>query len=101
MPLWPDGAPRWAIEAWRTLKSALLAADQGWEVWTDWYEARLAGDAARSPNEALEVARATIPDEIWKQGPAVGECRDQEADRGARPTTKSGGRSGYRRRRRQ
>ena len=53
------------------LKSALLAADQGWEVWTDWYEARLAGDAARPPNEALEVARATIPDEIWKQGPAV------------------------------
>ena len=53
------------------MKSALLAADQGWEVWTDWYEARLAGDAARPPNEALEVARATIPDEIWKQGPAA------------------------------
>jgi hypothetical protein len=53
------------------LKSALLAADEGWEVWTDWYEARLAGDAAHPPNEALEVARVTIPDEIWRQGPAA------------------------------
>jgi hypothetical protein len=71
LPLWSIGAPDWAIENWRTLKSALLAANQDWEVWTDWYEARLAGDAAYPPNEALEVARATIPDEIWKQGPAV------------------------------
>ena len=45
----------------------LLSANEGWEVWTDWYDARLAGDAARPPIEALEVARATIPDEIWKQ----------------------------------
>jgi hypothetical protein len=71
MPLWPNGAPGWASGAWRTLKSALLAADQGWEVWTDWYDARLAGDAASPPIEALEVARATIPDEKWKQGPAA------------------------------
>ncbi|MGD0184187.1 MAG: hypothetical protein ABSC25_02945 [Roseiarcus sp.] len=71
MPLWPNGAPDWASEAWRGLKSALLDANEGWEVWTDWYEARLAGDAGRPPIEALEVARATIPDEIWKQGPAV------------------------------
>lgn len=77
MPLWPNGAPDWASEAWRTLRSALLAAGQDWEVWTDWYEARLAGDAARPPIEALEVARAMIPDEIWKKGPAVvnGEIR--------------------------
>jgi hypothetical protein len=76
-PLWPNGAPRWATEAWRTLKSDLLAANQDWEVWTDWYEARLIGDAADPPNEALELARATIPDEIWKQGPAAvnGEIR--------------------------
>jgi hypothetical protein len=70
-PLWPNGAPDWASDAWQTFKSDLLAADQNWDVWTDWYEARLAGDAAHPPNEALEIARATIPDEIWKQGPAV------------------------------
>ncbi|MGO9771291.1 MAG: hypothetical protein ACLPSW_17410 [Roseiarcus sp.] len=71
MPLWPKSAPGWATEGWRSLKSALLTANEGWEVWTDWYEARLAGDAAHPPNEALEVARATIPDEIWRQGPAA------------------------------
>jgi hypothetical protein len=70
-PLWPNGPPDWASTSWRQLKTALLGAGQGWEVWTDWYEARLAGDAAHPPNEALEIARATIPDEIWKQGPAA------------------------------
>jgi hypothetical protein len=70
-PLWANGAPEWATEAWQTLKFALLGGDEGWEVWTDWYEARLAGDAGHPPNEALEIARATIPDEVWKQGPAV------------------------------
>ena len=58
-------------QAWRSLKEALLSANEGWEVWTDWYEARLAGDAAHPPIEALEIARATIADEIWKQGPSV------------------------------
>ena len=70
-PLWPKGVPDWVIENWRTLKDVLVAASQNWEVWTDWYEARLAGDAGHPPNEALEIARATIPDEIWRQGPAV------------------------------
>jgi hypothetical protein len=70
-PLWRNGAPNWAAVAWRDLKSALLAAGGDWDVWIDWYEARLAGDAARPPNEALEIARATIPDEIWQQGPAA------------------------------
>jgi hypothetical protein len=31
------------IAKWSTLKDHLLAADEGWEVWTDWYEARLHG----------------------------------------------------------
>jgi hypothetical protein len=71
LPLWRDSAPDWATEEWRSLKSILLAADKDWEVWTDWYEARLAGDAEKPPNEALEIARASIPDNIWKQRPAV------------------------------
>jgi hypothetical protein len=71
LPLWPTGVPDWATEGWQILKTALLDAGEDWEVWTDWYEARLAGAAGHPPNEALEIARATIPDEIWKQGPAV------------------------------
>ncbi len=71
MPLWQTGSPDWATDDWRALKAALLAANEGWEVWTDWYEARLAGDSGHPPDEALEIARATIPDEIWNQGPAA------------------------------
>jgi hypothetical protein len=70
-PLWPNRAPGWATEAWENLRAALLAADGGWKVWTDWYAARLTGDAGGQPNEALEIARATVPDEFWEQGPAV------------------------------
>ena len=51
-----------------SLKSHLLKADEGWEVWTGWYEDRLHG---RPFNKALEEARVLIPDEIWKQGPKV------------------------------
>jgi hypothetical protein len=86
LPLWPAGMPEWALDNWQVLKSALLDAGEGWDVWTEWYEARIAGNAdapnealeemglagdADVPNEALEIARATIPDEVWKQGPAV------------------------------
>jgi hypothetical protein len=70
-PLWPNRAPDLATVAWTDLRAALLGAAEGWEVWTNWYEARLAGDPDHPQNEALEIARATIPDEIWKQGPAV------------------------------
>jgi hypothetical protein len=67
-PLWPTKPPKWVLENWQKLKSVLLAANENWEVWTDWYEMRLLGDPA---NEALEVARVTIPEEIWVQGPKV------------------------------
>ena len=73
-PLWPsmlDGTPQWTSVAWQDLKAALLSADGDWDVWIDWYEARLAGERRRPPIEALEIARATIADEIWKQGPAM------------------------------
>jgi hypothetical protein len=71
LALWANGTPEWAGEAWRALKSDLLAANEGWEVWADWYEARLAGDEANPTYEALEIARATIVDDIWEEGAAV------------------------------
>jgi hypothetical protein len=70
-PLWPNHAPDPANVAWTDLRAALLATPEGWEVWTNWYEARLAGDADHPPNEALEIARATITDKIWNQGSAA------------------------------
>ncbi len=65
-PLWPDAVPSWAREAWGRLQQALLSENQDWIVWTDWYRARLEG---RPANEAHEVARVMIAEEIWKKGP--------------------------------
>ncbi|HET7410584.1 MAG TPA: hypothetical protein VFJ13_10320, partial [Paracoccaceae bacterium] len=62
-----NSTPDWAARAWNTLKADLLAANEGWEVWTDWYDDRLEG---RFGPQALELARATIPDEDWEKGPA-------------------------------
>jgi hypothetical protein len=65
--LWPHGTPAWADRAWQRLRDALLAENDDWWVWTDWYEARLNGRPP--PEEALEVARVMIEQEIWRQGP--------------------------------
>ncbi|GEM_PF-5774719 len=47
-----------------------------WDVWTRWYEARVRGGptyrrATTEQNERLEIARATINNEIWDEGPVV------------------------------
>lgn len=66
-PLWLRGAPNWVTTGWANLKRNLLATNEDWDVWTDWYEARLAGK--RPWRQSLEIARATLPDDLWKQGP--------------------------------
>ena len=71
LPLWPGGAPDRASEAWWELKAALISTGEGWEVWSDWYEARLAGDERYPPIEELEIGRVTIADEVWQRGPAA------------------------------
>ena len=75
-PLWLVNTSDRISSPWPALKSRLKDKNEGWEVWTDWYDARLAGDPTYpnlSPdlNESLEVAIATIPDKIWKRAPAV------------------------------
>ena len=67
IPLWPDGPPQGLAENWPILRDALLADDPLWRVWTDWYQDRLDG---RPMNVALEVEKALIPDDDWKQDPA-------------------------------
>jgi hypothetical protein len=73
-PLWQTETPSWAT--WQRLEETLLKENQDWHVWTEWYRSRL---EERPANEALEVARVTIPDEIWGQGPravnAERKCR--------------------------
>ena len=64
--LWPRGMPEWVSIGWQELRKDLLESNQGWEVWTNWYDDRLKGSNA---NDELELARATIPDEVWRQPP--------------------------------
>ena len=66
-PLWPGGTwPSWWMHSWQQLRRELLLSNSDWEVWTRWFEDRLNGGPA---NNAAEIARVTIADEIWQQGP--------------------------------
>jgi hypothetical protein len=56
----------WAAEPWAQLEALLLAVDEDWEVWTEWYEDPLAG---RPSDQELELARALLPNDLWQQGP--------------------------------
>jgi hypothetical protein len=65
--LWPAEPSDWVRNDWATVKAVRLSEDQGWEVWTDWYEGRLLG---RPPlGREFDSAVATLPDQLWKQGP--------------------------------
>ncbi|CTQ52859.1 putative P-loop ATPase [Roseibium album] len=70
LPLWPRGEMiDDVMKSWEGLKSLLFSINEDWKVWTEWYEARLFG---RSPaEEVLEVARITLPNVMWQQGPKL------------------------------
>ncbi|MEO1316206.1 MAG: hypothetical protein AAFW01_06390, partial [Pseudomonadota bacterium] len=76
-PLWVEGrAARFFAEGWDALKTRLLAREgEHWEVWTEWYEARLRGDPG---NPALEYDRVTSPEIDWKAGPATVNAKIKE-----------------------
>lgn len=73
MPLWPAVPPPWIADAWTRLRRE-LPEGESWRVWTDWYDAVLAG---RQPwpgldahsREDLEVAICALPNGLWKRGP--------------------------------
>lgn len=65
-PLWRTGMHSWTEKSWEMLRARLLVLNKDWKVWIDWYDARLKGSNA---NVSIEVARALIPDEVWKAGP--------------------------------
>jgi hypothetical protein len=68
--LWPNGRiPDEFPKTWDELKSTLDALDEGWEVWTEWYEDRLAGHPPE--DEALAVARVTLPEPMWHESPKL------------------------------
>lgn len=63
--LWPDGTPVWASRRWADFKDKLTDTE-GWQVWIDWYETRLAGWQL---DAALETDLLMISDEEWTKGP--------------------------------
>jgi hypothetical protein len=69
-PMWHWGSPDWASDGWRALRDQLLArSTEHWDVWIDWYEARLRGEPG---NEEEEIARVLeVTEEEWAAGPAV------------------------------
>lgn len=71
-PLWPGGMPDWAADNWRQLKE-VLPANEHWEVWTRWYDDRLAGRVYREPAELAFVTdslgAAAIPGEAPEVDP--------------------------------
>ncbi|PNE13006.1 MAG: hypothetical protein CR217_00575 [Beijerinckiaceae bacterium] len=67
-PLWPQGQPVRLRSLWKVLEAGLVAEKQDWQVWTAWYDDRLAG---RVREEKRELAYLRIADELWKQGPAI------------------------------
>jgi hypothetical protein len=66
LPLWLLGEPRWANEGWAEIKKMLSDANEHWDVWTDWYEARLEG---RVVDSNLEWQRVTLEEGFWGKSP--------------------------------
>ena len=66
--LWPAARPRWIVELWKELKQDLLAAQEDWDVWTDWYETRVQGKAF---DKEGETAILRIAAEHWEHGPKI------------------------------
>lgn len=68
--------PHWITENRRALKEYLLVRpDEHWDVWSEWYDAVLAGKPPYGKlsvraRESLEVSIALIPEADWEKGAA-------------------------------
>jgi hypothetical protein len=73
---WPSAMSDWWRDQWSEFKSLLqLHPGDNCKVWTDWYEDRLDG---RMIDRAIELDRATIPDDLWKRNPAIVNAHIEE-----------------------
>ncbi|MEM6667381.1 MAG: hypothetical protein AAF638_13370, partial [Pseudomonadota bacterium] len=74
--LWRNETPNEVPGLWGKLSDALRHAGEDWDVWIDWYEARLRGgpthpDLSVEANKRIEIARVLeVTEEDWRQGPA-------------------------------
>ena len=73
--LWQDVQPAGMNKRWQELKKNLLALNQDWDVWIDWYEDILVGrNWAGLPDDLVEklaIKIASQTDDWWEQTPAL------------------------------
>jgi hypothetical protein len=66
LPIWADKQSPWNFSLkWTNLQGELHNLNRDWDVWTKWYEERLLG---KPGNEAVEIVRATLSEEVWGRG---------------------------------
>lgn len=70
-PLWPDAVPDLIQARWAKLRETLLAADEDWDVWTDWWEARRDGLASVAAAERWRTLGDPAVADFWQQTPAA------------------------------
>ncbi len=73
-PLWLTAEqPGWASEGWKAMREILLAREgEGWQVWTDWFDALLDPAGSQAPPDAASArARLQLPEAFWRQGPKI------------------------------
>jgi len=63
-----DDMPPELKQAWRRQEQQLLALDENWQVWTNWYAARLRGDPMAKDRELAFVTE--LDDDDWNNDPA-------------------------------
>jgi hypothetical protein len=69
-PLWGSGIddmPPDLRKEWQRQNRQLLALDQNWQVWTNWYTARLRGDLLHKQRELAFVTE--LDEDDWKGDP--------------------------------
>jgi hypothetical protein len=74
-PLWLNGFPPEIRSNWEELEARLRFLNEDWFVWTEWYRARLNGDAA---NKTTEISRTKLKPYIWRQPPATVNAKINE-----------------------
>jgi hypothetical protein len=66
-PLWLEESLEWVTRLWRQTKASLDSMDEGWDVWTRWYDSILEGKPTPG-GEELDIFRVRLKsEEDWKK----------------------------------
>ncbi|MEQ1725047.1 MAG: hypothetical protein ABL882_03865 [Sphingopyxis sp.] len=76
LPLWTNAQPTWFTEEYAAMRAGFTKAEQGFDLWLDWYDRRVRGGAtgfALPPEQDAEISRRLVAadDEWWQREPAL------------------------------